>query len=101
MDKFGIFKLLNSFFNLNGNNTANANNESETTSSKNDFNLTNFLNAFNSANDKPTQPETPEPHKTQPQTKKVLPPLQSSMINTIISHDEFVKRVKDKNSTQK
>ena len=103
MDKFGIFKLLNSFFNLNGDNTANITNESETTSTKNDFNLSNFLNAFNTANTASdnTQPATDTKQTAVNHKERILPPLQSSMLKTMTSHDEFVKRVKDKNSTQK
>ena len=96
MDKFGIFKLLNSFFNLNGDNTANITNESETTSTKNDFNLSNFLNAFNTASDN-TQPATDTKQTAVNHKERILPPLQSSMLKTMTSHDEFVKRVKKNN----
>lgn len=69
MDKFGIFNLLNSFADLCDKN-------------------------------KPEQ-ISEEPKKTDAaspaESRASLPPLQSSMISTMRFHDEFVKRVTDKN----
>ena len=62
------------------------------------FNLSNFLNAFNTANTASdnTQPATDTKQTAVNHKERILPPLQSSMLNTMTSHDEFVKRVKHK-----
>ena len=96
MDKFGIFKLLNSFFNLNATDNADASEQNQNDSSVNDFNLSNFLNAFSTANDK-SEPHTDAKQTASKPKDKRLPPLQSSMLKTMTSHDEFVARVKKNN----
>ena len=99
MDKFGIFKLLNSFFNLNSGNNTNENEKNQNNSTPNDFNLSNFLNAFNTANTASdnTQPATDTKQTAVNHKERILPPLQSSLLKTMTSHDEFVKRVKKNN----
>ena len=71
MDKFGIFKLLNSFYDFYSKNKPNlAENKSEEI-------------------------------KAKPPEKQAPPmPLQQSMIATINSHDELVKRVMQNNKKQ-
>ena len=71
MDKFGIFNLLGSLLNKNS---------QENTPSAPIF----------------TTNDTLKPERN---TKNLTPPLplQSSMINTMTNHDEFIKRVKQKN----
>ena len=98
MDKFGIFKLLNNFFtSFDGtNNQTNFNGGADVISSL----LKNITN-----NNSPTQekkdgsssstPNAQPASKNQPQTQR---PLQAQMISTIHSHEQFVKRVKEKNS---
>ncbi len=87
MDKFGIFKLLNSFFNFYEQNKGVSASETPNAPA---INLANLLG------------EKPQPSATQSApTRSAPPPLQSSMLSTINSHDEFVKRVKTKNSTKK
>lgn len=76
MDKFGIFKLLNSFFDFYKNN-------------KDNFFTTN--KPENDANTVKTH--EPLPAKN---TSNFLP-LQTSMLKTIRSHEDFVKRVMQKN----
>ena len=74
VDKFGIFKLINSFYNFYQEN-------------KDSF-------PKPTPQDKP--PAKPDNHTTktpETATKKPFNPLQSSMINTMNSHDNFVKRV--------
>ena len=76
MDKFGIFNLLSSFlgqsFKNSGENSA-------------DYSYS----APPPLNDK-NESATAEKRAT-------LPPLQNSMLKTMQNHDEFVKRVRDKN----
>ena len=91
MDKFGIFKLLNSFFNLNT--QKNPDTQSESASKSLDTNdlLTKLLSGINN-NQNNTAPTPPNPKPQQ----KPSPPLQSDMLRTMHSHDEFIKRVKQK-----
>ncbi len=86
MDKFGIFNILNSLFSLNNqkNPTENANSAP--------FSLDKFLSSFNNNNS-----QTPAVNTKPLPEKKVFAPLQSSMLCTMHSHDQFVKRVKEKN----
>ena len=93
MDKFGIFKLLNSFFTMNGQ----SNNENSAESEQNSTSLNGFLNAINNGlsalktNNAPAQPIPTKP------TRAVQPPLQSSMLSTMSNHDQLIKRIKEKN----
>ena len=76
MDKFGIFNLLSSL--LSGNNTNSDNNVS---------------------GDLPVAKAFPD-NAAETMSAKIrvnFPPLQNSMLATMKSHDEFVKRVKAKN----
>ena len=95
MDKFGIFKLLNSFLNLYEQNKSSSGNSSENNV------LSNLLSSLAPQNnlEKPNNFKPVEKMSstaTNTSTKKSLPPLQNSMLATMTSHDEFVKRVKQK-----
>lgn len=71
MDKFGIFNLLNSFYDFY------AKNKSE-----------------KSATAAPTESSLPTPNAETPKTNsQSLPPLQYQMKATMKTHDEIVKRV--------
>ena len=96
MDKFGIFKLLNSFLSFykdNKNQTENNANSS--------INFADLLSSFSrlSNNDKnlQTSPTKNEQTPKENNDNNTLAPLQFSMLNTMESHDKFVKRVKEKN----
>lgn len=80
MDKFGIFKLLNSFFSF----YSNAQKENSNSDKKEELTpLTNILSSLEKKNSPPIEkPVTPAP-------------LQAQMLSTMRSHDEFVKRVKN------
>ena len=71
MDKFGIFNLLNSFF---------------------DFYSKNKQN-FPTQNQSSAIPSQNKNENLSPKNPPSLIPLQSSMIKTMNSHDELVKRV--------
>lgn len=72
MDKFGIFNVLSSLANL----------------------YEKSKSQENSDSSKQSQRESPE---VKPSTQKAsFAPLQNNMINTMSSHDEFVKRVLEK-----
>ena len=75
MDKFGIFSLLNSFSSLLNKGTTENSNANETISSAETKNETNLDVPF--------------------------APLQAQMVQTITSHDEFVKRVMKNNARNK
>lgn len=95
MDKFGIFKLLNSFFNFYEQNKPQSSNSNNTNNI-----LSNLLSSINSQT--PPQKSDATQNQTKPEkSAKVLPPLQNSMLGVINSHDELVKRVKQKNSAPK
>ena len=80
MDKFGIFKLLGSFLESYKALGENSNADLQ----KKDNPLSKILSSFTQ---KPNPAPTPTPAQAVPL------PLQSGMINTMKSHDEFVKRV--------
>ena len=86
MDKFGIFKLLNSFL------SKNSQGETKDTSSSDGFNDA-IGNLFSSLSTNKTN--APTELKQPPATK--APPLQSSMLSTLNNHDAFIKRVKERN----
>ena len=71
MDKFGVFNLLGSLLSK--------------TQQENSSPTNQFLSTDHNNTERNTKSLTP-PH-----------PLQSGMINTMTSHDEFIKRVKQKN----
>lgn len=79
MDKFGIFNLLSSLFN--GNNTNSDNKIQE--------DLVDNKAIFDNG------AETKSAKK-----RANLPPLQNSMLLTMKTHDEFIKRVKARQSKQ-
>lgn len=120
MDKFGIFKLLNSFFtfysdkikenpslasggennlasslsslfSLNGKNAERENNATNNASKPNSFNSQKAPNNANNSS-----------NATNPSIKEKTPfaPLQQGMLLTMRSHDEIVKRVNSTNSCQ-
>lgn len=95
LDKFGIFKLLNSFCNLYGQNFA-----SQSSGEKPSENGEKFLNAlsdlFSNGKAPAARPENnPANIPNAPEKQK---PLQSDMIAIMKSHDAFVNRVKNKHS---
>ena len=94
MDKFGIFNLLNSFFPLSGqkNQTSTINERASGFASSLISSLGNGLLQASKTHANTLQ-NTP---KESP-NKNVPLPLQHNMLLTINSHDEFVKRVKEKN----
>lgn len=87
MDKFGIFNLLNSFLKTNSDNQAQT--SSLKTDKKPDFlsSLSSLLNG----NALAEQPKNEQAVQTTP--PKAFAPLQTKMLSTMTSHDEFVKRV--------
>ena len=94
MDKFGIFKLLNSFLGQNDNSSP----QSSAENSSFNNGITDLLSSFLKGGIKEnssSNPETTTPKKTTPD--RTFAPLQSSMLSTMNSHDEFIKRVKEKN----
>lgn len=94
MDKFGIFKLLNSFFDFYKNenaqpsaSAADKTNPSDAARTERPNLLEGLFKGFNNA--QPAQSNPPCKEKT-----PVPAPLQASMLNTIHSHDAFINRVK-------
>lgn len=88
MDKFGIFNLLSSLSNLNGQKSTQENSE------KNQSAWDKILSAL-------TQNVNTQNTDKKQDTPPAFKPLQSSMLSTMTSHDEFVKRVKQNNSEKK
>lgn len=82
MDKFGIFNVLNSLLSGFGKDDISEESSSDA----------NSAGQNNPQNKKPANPDI------QGKTQKTLsPPLQSSMLNVLNSHDAFIKRVREKN----
>ena len=105
MDKFGFFKLLNSFL------TPSTQQSGETdgiSNGKNDgksdliSSLLNSLSEQNFAKDsdfKNAKPLAPQESTPQVNARPLpQPPLQAGMLKTMSSHDDFIKRVKSKNA---
>jgi len=106
MDKFGIFNLLNSFLGF-----ANEKKESENgVSPRGDSGFSGssgfsgFSGAENSANARPSKNGEASPARKSGQAadsaadKPEFLPLQQGMLSVMRSHDEFVKRVREKNA---
>jgi hypothetical protein len=92
MDKFGIFNLLGSL--LNQNSTPSPQNNGDNSNQKNDF-LSSLSSLF--SNKSPNNSSQNLEQKKEEKQPFTQPPLQSKMIYTMTSHDEFVKRVMKKN----
>ena len=93
MDKFGIFKLLSSFLNSY---QTNSSGEKTNTANQNGNVLETLVKSFTSQTDKNTKGSLSE-QKPQPvQEQKPYLPLQAGMLSTMRSHDEFIKRVREK-----
>jgi hypothetical protein len=88
MDKFGIFKLLNSFFDFYKQNSAKVDGSLDENSASNptNFSLENLGKAFSFPNQKKEEKE-----KTK---EKAFRPLQSEMLKTISNHQKIEQRVK-------
>lgn len=85
MDKFGIFNLLNSFFNFNNELSPDKNGQTATETTG----LSRLFSALNNSqnnNDQQTKPIV----KPQPSA-----PLQAGMLNTMSSHDQILRRIKE------
>ncbi len=92
MDKFGIFNLLNSFFPLNS-----QKNENPTANSTTSGLANNLLSSLGKNLLSSNSWQNSEQVKPKENQKQAVPlPLQKSMLLTINSHDEIVKRVKEK-----
>lgn len=90
MDKFGIFKLLNSFFNFY------EQNKPSDGASKN--NSENSLGKLFSSFPPTAAPTPPQNSQSSAEKRATLPPLQASMLDVMNSHDRFINRVrKNKN----
>ena len=87
MDKFGFFKLLNSFL-------PPAEPKTDSGDEKTDA-LSNFMNSLSeqnfNKNDGQNEPQKQHKENSAPR------PLQASMLNVMSAHDEFIKRVNSKN----
>ena len=95
MDKFGFFNLLNSYFSLN---TQNSQKNDRQNTPPADI-LGNLFSNLSNQN-QPDLSSLPKANATSP-TEKSTPqaPLQQNMLFTMANHDDFVKRVKQKNKT--
>ena len=95
MDKFGIFKLLNSFFNFYGQKPPENQTENSDNGGQSFFAVSNLLKSLN--NNSGTNNFNPSPTKPEQKSPPAFMPLQANMLKTMSSHDEFIKRVKQKN----
>ena len=97
MDKFGIFKLLNSFLTFLGQKQSDSTqnsawqNDKQTSNSNTSDVVSNLIKSL-SNNSQPQQQPTSETKNV-----KTIAPLQVNMLKTMNSHDEFIRRVKQKN----
>ena len=94
MDKFGIFKLLNSFLTFCQQNKGDFTQNS--VQNKEKFNFSNLVSSLTKKGEKESKEElSPTPSK--PPLTTQTAPLQQSMLSTMTSHEQFVKRVKERN----
>ena len=97
MNKFGIFNLLNSFLNLSGNSNEQAKPENADPATD----KTDFLNGIlSSLSGKTNQAKKVNPTEKPVSTKQTVP-LQRQMLNTMLSHDQIVSRVKAESLNKK
>lgn len=98
-DKLNVLKLLIDAINKNSNKNG------EEKGKNAPFSLDGLIKAFKTFSQNKSQAESSlstqnasnsEKPKEMPQT---LPPLQSGLLSVMTSHDEFIKRVKEKNKT--
>lgn len=89
MDKFGIFKLLNSFFNFY------EQNKTSDGAHKNDSE--NSIGKLFSVFQPTASPTPPKNARSSAEKRASLPPLQASMLDVMSSHDRFINRVRKNN----
>ena len=108
MDKFGIFKLINSFFDFYKQNSSSFSQQkqSEDYSSQPDSSASFASNQYNQSN--PLGFSLPSTYKkeensfqgvhpsSQPKLEQVKTPLQSQMLSLMKTHDDILFRVKNK-----
>lgn len=94
MNKFGIFNLLNSFLSDKSNNQNTVNTDQTENAPQQDNLLSGIINGLKD-NFSSKTPANSQPDIKAPSTI----PLQSEMLKTMHSHDQFVKRVKSKQTT--
>ena len=95
MDKFGIFKLLNSFFNF----CEQSKSASAPQENKGGGSFADLFSAFTSPQNQPSTQSAPSQNTADKKpAEKVSPPLQAAMLSVMNTHDEFIKRVKNKNN---
>lgn len=98
MDKFGIFKLINTFLDFySKNKTGNfpTDEDKKEQPSSSNSSIANMLSSLLGQGGKGNQPNVT--HQGAPQTAPIRatkPPLQNKMLAVMSSHDSFVKRVK-------
>lgn len=111
MDNFNILKVLSSL--IGNKNTDPISQNQKNASAFNTESINGLINAFknftqNQSQKNGNQVENATNENSQSKTEKpnenaipptVLPPLQYSMLSTMNSHDQFVKRVMKKNKT--
>ena len=94
MDKFGIFNLINALLPKDGESkTENLSDKTDTENAISSL-FSSIKNNFSGKTDAPLKPE-----KSTQRVPKSVPPLQTKMLSTMNSHDEFIKRVKEKHPT--
>ena len=94
MDKFGIFNLIGSLLTP----KQDAATPNQVGGNASNTPLSTIISALSNQKSQPahTDGATPPPPSKEPKTVVKPTPLQSSMLGTIKSHDEFIKRVKEK-----
>ena len=101
MDKFGIFNLLNSFLGQNANtsNDTSLNSSNEKTEKPTSSNgvLQSLLSLLNTNKTTGVAPEQNKAERKNEVESVRTIPLQSGMLSTMSSHEQFIKRVQTKN----
>ena len=96
MDKFGIFKVLNSFLNFYQQNKGNSTSDNKENSSSG---LSNMLSSLlTKKTDDGTLLSATKKEEKPLDNPKIKAPLQQSMLSIMNEHDKFIKRVKENNA---
>lgn len=101
MDKFGVFRLLNSFLDFYSKSKSSENFSAEDNKNRKNADLSGVISSLFGGSSSAKNGATHNPVSASAQkngeVKNVKVPLQNSMLSVMRSHDSAVKRIREKN----